>query len=1057
MKRLAGIFVLFLITGILDVPSIIAQNPVAWEWLNPIPQGKRMQAVSMADVNIAIAVGSDGTMIRTTDAGVNWSRVFPLPAGGYFKGVDMVTSTVGYVSGNGGVIMRTDDGGLSWEVQTSGTTANRLDVEFKDSATGIVVGMNVSGDYIQKTTDGGSTWNNVSSPVSEDIYGVTWVGADTVFSVGNNGTILRSIDAGDNFSAMTNTYPWSLRDVAFADADTGVAVGGMGLVLRTIDGGVTWDSVATPYTSLLNDVDFAGQDFVIATGSYGVTIRSQDAGLTWSDVSPDILGGAISIDGTEFVDVNNGFAVGAGGYILKSTDGGANWTNSSVSQIPILQELMAISMADDYTTGHIVAKGTADSGFVYRTSDAGVNWTWKESDATSLYDIFTYNDQYAWAVGAGGYVTYSNDYGSTWNPVTAGSEVLTSVFFTSPTNGTVVGWNGSIQTTTDGGANWTSRSSGTSQMLNAVTYGDSAFGTIVGAAGTILRTMDGGISWIAQSSGTSEDLLAVTFYDEQIGWASGNNGTILHTINGGATWVPQSSPISESLVSVQFPDPSNGYAISNNYLLRTTDGGNFWKYIGAFNYTQNDMHFLDAFTGWGVGWYASILMTESGGADSVDVNLPAYFFGGPGDTVKVPIKVDNLLYVPAIPVLSFDATLIYPDSVLHFIGYDTIGTASGGFSIDTSFFARGSGELYDTLHISAASLYSLNFSSIDVLLDLAFTVDTNSVNGEMADLIFDDFLFNEGFPGARTFDGDFENARLHLYGDADYNGQIQAADVSLVLQTAVNKYTPVDSMQIDRMDVSDNGDVRAFDAALILQNVAGVLPTFPAGTTFVDKAMTPGDPVPTLQMVMKENGALSVTVELTGVLSVQAAELQFEYDNKQYQYTGYRLPEAYQHFFIVTEDDDGILDIALASMESLESDGVLIELQFRAIDGETMDANIQLTSLYLNEYQVLDAGETIATGDLPQRFHLAQNYPNPFNPSTTLRYQVPEDTHVRITIYNLLGQEILKLVDGQVSAGLYQATWQGLNSIGLPVASGVYLYRMEAGNYRRTMKMLYLK
>ena len=73
---------------------------------------------------------------------------------------------------------------------------------------------------------------------------------------------------------------------------------------------------------------------------------------------------------------------------------------------------------------------------------------------------------------------------------------------------------------------------------------------------------------------------------------------------------------------------------------------------------------------------------------------------------------------------------------------------------------------------------------------------------------------------------------------------------------------------------------------------------------------------------------------------------------------------------------------------------------------------------------------------------LAVARPNLFNPSTTIAYEVPEQTHVTLTIYNLLGQEVVRLVDQVQTAGRYEAVWNGTNITGTGVASGVYLYRI---------------
>jgi hypothetical protein len=81
---------------------------------------------------------------------------------------------------------------------------------------------------------------------------------------------------------------------------------------------------------------------------------------------------------------------------------------------------------------------------------------------------------------------------------------------------------------------------------------------------------------------------------------------------------------------------------------------------------------------------------------------------------------------------------------------------------------------------------------------------------------------------------------------------------------------------------------------------------------------------------------------------------------------------------------------------------------------------------------------------IPESFTLLPNYPNPFNAGTTIKYGLPSDSRVTIRIYNLLGQEVRQLVDENQLEGYRTAKWDGRNAAGVPVASGVYLYRIQA-------------
>jgi subtilase family serine protease len=96
------------------------------------------------------------------------------------------------------------------------------------------------------------------------------------------------------------------------------------------------------------------------------------------------------------------------------------------------------------------------------------------------------------------------------------------------------------------------------------------------------------------------------------------------------------------------------------------------------------------------------------------------------------------------------------------------------------------------------------------------------------------------------------------------------------------------------------------------------------------------------------------------------------------------------------------------------------------------------------------------TPAVPSSVILEQNFPNPFNPITTIRYGLPKDGQARLTLYDVSGRSIIVLVDGRESAGYHTVVWRGEDAGGRPVASGVYFYRLEAGDFVATRKMVLL-
>jgi len=108
--------------------------------------------------------------------------------------------------------------------------------------------------------------------------------------------------------------------------------------------------------------------------------------------------------------------------------------------------------------------------------------------------------------------------------------------------------------------------------------------------------------------------------------------------------------------------------------------------------------------------------------------------------------------------------------------------------------------------------------------------------------------------------------------------------------------------------------------------------------------------------------------------------------------------------------------------------------------------------------EVVEATVSIVDGSqLPGEYSLSQNYPNPFNPVTTLRYDLPERAEVVLTVYDILGREVKTLVRGVQEPGFKSVIWNGTNDAGRPMSAGIYLYRVQAGDFVQVKKMVLLK
>ena len=185
----------------------------------------------------------------------------------------------------------------------------------------------------------------------------------------------------------------------------------------------------------------------------------------------------------------------------------------------------------------------------------------------------------------------------------------------------------------------------------------------------------------------------------------------------------------------------------------------------------------------------------------------------------------------------------------------------------------------------------------------------------------------------------------------------------------------------------------------------------------------------------------------------------------------HRYEEAISGFEEIVRNPDSFADSVYAVIDigtlHLEAE----EWERRNDDGERRDAVIGFGSMpqlcptsfpvhrvHTDELLAL-LGSVDAQGrpTIPTEYFLAQNYPNPFNSMTRIQFGLPKATHVKIKIYDIMGREVITLVDTDMKAGYYTNVWKGRNKDNVPISSGMYFYQIKAGNYLKTKKMILVK
>ncbi len=301
--------------------------------------------------------------------------------------------------------------------------------------------------------------------------------------------------------------------------------------------------------------------------------------ISYAQWFPQNSGITSNINSVTFIDELTGWAAGAAGVILKTTDGGNNW-------IPL-------------STGI--------------TND--------------LYSIHFENNNLGWAAGKNATIINTTNGGTSWQSQTANPPIgdIRSVYFTSLDSGWTTGYNeyspgnfdSYISHTINGGTTWEDNYDIMDEKMFSIMFPNTANGWNAGTA--IYNTTDGGLNWVGSGAGSGVEFHSVFFANESTGWITGGNimmniGIVINTTNGGLTWSPPIT-LPSPANSIFFTEIGNGWVVgSGGEIYYTSDGGAAW-YYEASNVTSNlnSVYFINDLIGWTVGSNGVILKTINGG------------------------------------------------------------------------------------------------------------------------------------------------------------------------------------------------------------------------------------------------------------------------------------------------------------------------------------------------------------------------------------------------------------------------------------------------------------
>lgn len=278
-------------------------------------------------------------------------------------------------------------------------------------------------------------WVKQNSGTPKLLYLPYFTSADTGTVVGQQGTILRTVNGGKDWFPQESYSPHSLTAVYFSNPDNGVAIGASGTVLKTEDGGETWINQHSGFYNFLLDMSFPTPNIGYVVGESGLIIKSTDGGKTWSDQNSEATDWLFSV---HFVNEYVGTAVSFSGEIIRTINGGQSWTmqNSGTTE----------SLVGVYFTNPDFGIVVGYNGTILRTTDGGQNWTKQFSGTSSwLRGIYFVNDQYGIIAGEKGIILKTNNGGIDWTQMSSGTNSdLVGIHMRSENEGVIVGREGVI-------------------------------------------------------------------------------------------------------------------------------------------------------------------------------------------------------------------------------------------------------------------------------------------------------------------------------------------------------------------------------------------------------------------------------------------------------------------------------------------------------------------------------------------------------------------------------------------------------------------------------------
>ena len=542
-----------------------------WQRQYPLSKLENVVDLDLTVEGYGVAVGDNATVMTKSAGGEEWFLRAEPVAGWDFAACDAAEGLDGqYLAIGGTGLAVSQNGGATWQ-QVDGAPPGIKAVRILEP--GIFIVIATSGVFRH---DAGS-WTSLGLPVASNVFGGEILDGDRIwcFTTGTSPVLYATANGGGMWSSTTDVPRPNV--VRFYNADYGIAIDGQS-IYHSLDGGVNWtlESENEIHTNV-NDFAFGvSPNVLLAATRNGDPAISADSGRTWIELDLGLINernySVASVSDTEFFMGNDISS------ITHTTDAGANWTETSGPERRNINDIFFL----DRNNGFAVGNG----GKLLRTANGGAQWTDIGFESTRTYFTVAGASLSDLWIGTNQRLLHSSDGGDTWtqNDLFVAGNINDILAITSDLV-LACATNGLIFRTTDGGTTWDTvyQTPMPNTQLRSIARMSGTRLMATGFNGVIVRSPDNGATWSPVAVPEAGLQYEQTHFIGEEGWliTSSFKKTMWHTTNGGDAWTPLTLPVDRNWDGVYFITPDTGVVVGRSSLegraYQTFNGGANWQ------------------------------------------------------------------------------------------------------------------------------------------------------------------------------------------------------------------------------------------------------------------------------------------------------------------------------------------------------------------------------------------------------------------------------------------------------------------------------------------------